>query len=130
MKKLSFAIFFIIISVSSIIYAQNNELGVIQGIPADFPNDIPYPNNSNCLGHLSSTEGMTVTFESTDKPVDIFDFYKKELKNNGFSLGEDGDTLVSDTGGLIKWIKGKREVMLMISFNKEETKSEIVITYK
>ena len=109
---------------------KTNELGMTPGLPKDFPPDIPQPKNSKTLGSLNSSEGVVVTFESTDKVQDIVNFYKEEMKQNGFAITEGGETLVSDKGGLINWIKDKREVGLMLGHDKDKNITSLVITYK
>lgn len=108
----------------------DNELGLTEGLPSNFPEDVPQPNNSKCIGSLNSSEGTVVTFESSDKVKDILNFYRDAMKKNGFELGEGGETLVSDQGGLIGWKKDSREVGLMIGYDDEKSKSSVVITYK
>ena len=110
--------------------SKTNELGMSPGLPKDFPVDVPQPKNAKTLGSLNSSEGVVVTFESTDKVQDIVNFYKEEMKKNGFAVSEGGETLVSDKGGLINWIKNKREVGLMLGYDKDKDITSLVITYK
>lgn len=109
---------------------KSNELGMTPGLPKDFPADIPQPKNAKTLGSLNSSEGVVVTFESTDKVQDIVNFYKEELKKNGFAVTEGGESLVSDKGGLINWVKDKREIGLMLGYDKDKDITSLVITYK
>ena len=51
---------------------QSNELGISEGAPKYFPPDIPEPINSKHLGYLAGQQDTTVTFESTEKPKDIW----------------------------------------------------------
>ncbi|MBL8006280.1 MAG: hypothetical protein JNJ56_02020 [Ignavibacteria bacterium] len=108
----------------------SNELGMTPGIPKDFPEDVPKPKNSKTLGSLNSSDGTVVTFESGDKVTDIVSFYKEEMSKNGFTVSEAGETLVSDKGGLINWTKDKREVGLMLGYDKDRNITSLVITYK
>lgn len=108
----------------------SNELGMTPGIPRDFPEDVPKPKNSKTLGSLNSSDGTVVTFESNDKVNDIVSFYKEEMSKNGFTVSEAGETLVSDKGGLINWTKDKREVGLMLGYDKDRNITSLVITYK
>lgn len=130
MKNLSFPILILILLLSSNSFAQKNELGLKEGLPSDFPSDVPQPNNSKCVGHLPTSDGTSVSFVSSDSASEIIDFYKKEMKKAGFKLGDDGESLINETGGLISWNKEKRNILLLISYIKENNKSEIVITYK
>jgi len=109
---------------------KSNELGMTPGLPKDFPADIPQPKNAKTLGSLNSSEGVVVTFESTDKVQDIVNFYKEEMKKNGFAVTEGGESLVSDKGGLINWVKDKREIGLMLGYDKDKNITSLVITYK
>ena len=108
----------------------SNELGLTEGIPSNYPADIPKPKNSKCMGSLATSDGTAVTFESMENAKDICEYFKDEMKKGGFELGEGGESLVSDKGGLIGWKKDNREIGLMISFDKDQKKSQIVVTYK
>src|SRR3972149_793 len=105
-----------------------NELGISEGLPADYPSDVPKPNNSKAIGFLSTQEGMVVTFESTDKPKDIFKAFEAELEKGGFTKSEDAQ--IKDEGGMCMWKKDKREVSIMLAWQKEKNVSSAVVTYK
>ncbi|MEO8664449.1 MAG: hypothetical protein ABI462_03045 [Ignavibacteria bacterium] len=110
--------------------SKSNELGMTPGMPADFPKDVPTPNNAKTLGSLNSSEGTIVTFESNDKVMDIVTFYKDEMGKNGYTISEGGESLISDKGGLINWKKDKKEVGLMLGYDKDKNITSLVITYK
>lgn len=107
-----------------------NELGMTAGLPANFPADIPQPKNAKVLGSLNSSEGTVVTFESNDNVTSIINFYKEEMKKNGYEVTEEGETLITDKGGLINWKKDSKQVQLMLGYNKDNNVSSLVITYK
>ena len=107
-----------------------NDLGISEGLPKNFPNDIPQPRNSKCLGSLSSSEGTVVNFETSEKIKDLVMFYKDEMKKNGFSISEGGDIMVSDDAAILSWKKNEREFSLIMSFDKEKSMSQIAMTYK
>lgn len=109
---------------------KTNELGMTPGLPKDFPADVPQPKNSKTLGSLNSSEGTVVTFESTDNVPETVTFYKEEMKKNGYNISEAGENIPSDNGGLINWIKDKKEVSMMLAFDKEKKLTSLVITYK
>lgn len=109
---------------------KTNELGMTPGLPANFPGDVPQPKNSKTLGSLNSSEGTVVTFESPEKVLDIVNYYKEEMKKNGYVISEGGETLVSDKGGLIGWKKESKEVGLMLGYDKDKNITSLVITYK
>ncbi len=107
-----------------------NELGMTPGLPNNFPSDVPQPKNSKTLGSLNSSEGTVVTFESNDKVLDIVNFYKEEMKKNGYVLSEGGESMISDKGGLVDWKKDTKEVGLMLGYDKDKNITSLVITYK
>jgi hypothetical protein len=107
-----------------------NDLGISEGLPKNFPGDIPQPKNSKCLGSLSSSEGTVVNFETSEKIKDLVDFYKDEMKKVGFVIAEGGDIIVSNDAAILSWKKDAREFSLIMSFDKEKSMSQIAMTYK
>lgn len=107
-----------------------NELGMTPGLPKDFPTDVPIPPNSKTLGSMSSSEGTVVPFESKDKVPELVNFYKEELKKNGFTINEDGQNLTSEKGGMLSWTKEKREIGIVLAYDKDKDATSLVITYK
>jgi len=105
-----------------------NELGIKEGMPADYPKDVPQPVNSKCLGSLNTTEGTVVTFESTDKPKAILTPFTEAVEKAGFKKGE--GEMMSDDGGMVMWKMDKREVSIMLAWDKEKSNSSVVVTYK
>ena len=105
-----------------------NELGIKEGIPADYPSDVPQPKNSKCLGSLATSEGTVVTFESTDKPKDILTTFTEGLTKSGYKKGE--GEMMSDDGGMSMWTKDKKEVSIMLAWDKDKKSSSVVVTYK
>jgi hypothetical protein len=106
-----------------------NDLGLSEGLPEDFPDDVPLPLNGKCLGSIMTSEGTVVTFESSVKVKEIVEFYKKQMDDNGYELSEGGEVLVSDQGGLLGWEKGDKEVGIMLGYDKDEDITSVVITY-
>lgn len=107
---------------------KSNELGIKEGLPADYPSDVPQPKNSKVLGSLNTSEGTVVTFESTDRPKDIYSQYSEELKKSGYK--ESGEIQMSDEGGMAMWHKDKNEVSIMLAWDKEKSQCSVVVTYK
>lgn len=105
-----------------------NDLGIKEGLPADYPAEVPQPKNSKCLGSLNTSEGTTVTFESDEKPRDIQIDFAGTLEKNGYKKSE--GEMMSDDGGMALWTKDKKEVSIMLAWDKEKKKSSIVVTYK
>lgn len=108
--------------------SKTNELGIKEGMPADYPKDVPQPVNSKCLGSLNTTEGTVVTFESTDKPKAILAPFGEGLEKAGFKKGE--GEMMSDDGGMSVWTMEKREVSIMLAWDKEKNNSSVVVTYR
>lgn len=107
---------------------KSNELGIKEGMPADYPSDIPQPVNAKCMGSLNTSEGTVVTFESTDKPKDVLKPFAEGVEKAGFKKSE-GD-MMSDDGGMTMWTKDKREVSIMLAWDKDKKVSSVVVTYK
>jgi hypothetical protein len=107
---------------------KSNELGIKEGMPADYPADVPQPANAKCLGSLNTSEGTVVTFESTDKPKDVLKPFAEGVEKAGFKKSE-GD-MMSDDGGMTMWTKDKREVSIMLAWDKDKKVSSVVVTYK
>jgi len=104
--------------------ASKNELGINEGLPPNFPKEIPQPDNAKCMGYLISNNETHVTFEIKDKkPTEIADFYKKALMVNGYEIIESEGSTFSDKGGMINWKKGNKTVEVTISSNS------VVISY-
>ncbi len=105
-----------------------NELGLKEGMPADYPKDIPQPKNGKPLGSLNTSEGTTATFESPDKPMDILKDFADGIEKGGFK--KSGDNMMKDEGGMTMWKKDAREVSLMLAWDKDKKISSVVVTYK
>jgi hypothetical protein len=108
--------------------SKSNELGITEGLPKDYPSEVPQPKNAKCLGSLNTSEGTTVTFESTEKPRDIMADFASGVEKSGFKKGE--DEMMSDDGGMALWNKDKKEVSIMLAWDKDKKISSVVVTYK
>ena len=107
---------------------KSNELGITEGLPKDYPSEVPQPKNSKCMGSLNTSEGTVVTFESDDRPKDVLSQFTSELEKSGYKKGE--GEMMSDEGGLSLWTKDKKEVSLMLAWDKDKSKCSVVVTYK
>jgi len=107
---------------------SKNDLGIKEGLPSDYPPDLPQPKGAKVLGSLNTSEGTTVTFESPEKPTDIAKSFGDDVETKGFKRAQ-GD-LMKDEGGMILWQKDKREVSLMVAWDKDKKTSSVVVTYK
>jgi hypothetical protein len=80
------------------------------------------------LGSLNTSEGTTVTFESTEKPMDLLKDFGDNVEKIGFKKA-DGEQM-KEEGGMSMWKKEAREVSLMLAYDKEKKISSVVVTYK
>lgn len=107
----------------------SNDLGISEGLPKDYPSDIPQPKNAKNMGYLTTSEGTVVTFESDEKPKDVYDAFTAQIEKNGYKKDE-GGAMMSDDGGLALWKKDTKECSVMLAWDKDKKKSSIVVTYK
>ena len=107
-----------------------NGLGMSSGLPQDFPKDIPQLNNAKCNGFLGSAEGTVVTFESKDNMKSVIYFYKTQMEKNGYQKQEGNELFENENGAMLGFKKDAREVGFLIGFNKENSITQVVITYK
>ncbi|MFA5405215.1 MAG: hypothetical protein WC358_09795 [Ignavibacteria bacterium] len=105
-------------------------LGLSEGIPSDFPKEIPQPNNAKCNGYLGSSDGTVVTFESTDNLKSILDFYKSQMEKNGYKSMEGNEYFQNENGAMLGFKKGEKEVGFLFGIDKEKNVTQVVITYK
>jgi hypothetical protein len=106
-----------------------NDLGMKEGLPADFPADVPQPPESKVIGSLSSTEGTNVSFESPKTTQEIADFYKAAMSKAGYTVSPDGEA-VSETNAMIDWTKEGKAVSLVAVRDNSKNSCSVVITYK
>lgn len=106
-----------------------NDLGMKEGLPADFPADVPQPPESKVIGSLSSTEGTNVSFESPKTTQEIADFYKAAMSKAGYTISPDSEA-VSETNAMIDWAKEGKTVSLVAVRDNSKNSCSVVITYK
>lgn len=106
------------------------DLGIAAGLPSNFPSDVAQPKDSKCLGYLSTSEGTVVTFESTLTVKELTDFYKDEMKKQGYGMDEGGEVVISESGALLAWKKDTKEVSVVIAKDESSGKTSLVLTYK
>src|SRR6266540_1643288 len=47
---------------------KTNELGIVEGLPSDYPSDVPQPKNADSLGTIKSTDETSVRYFTADAP--------------------------------------------------------------
>lgn len=111
-----------------------NELGIHEGLPEDFPSDIPLLPDAKVTGYLISSEGTNVTFTSNLYPDTIYEDFKEKLETNGFIVDE--KEIDAGIGGYAYWrrrgnnITTPKEVNLHFVKPLDKTICSIVVTYK
>jgi outer membrane lipoprotein-sorting protein len=108
--------------------SKSNELGIEEGLPSDFPADVPKPKNADSLGTIKSSDETSVRFFTADLPKALADYYAQGLEKNGYKKTE-GESL-KDDGGMVIWKKDKKEVTLMMARDKEKNRTAVVLSYK
>ena len=113
---------------------RNNDLKIEEGLPKDYPKDLPMPIGSTCKGYILSLDGTDVLFESSENPEIIYNVFKSEIEMNGFKQ-DSVSSMISDNGGVALWKKqmsDKNDVFvysLMLAWDKEKNLTNIAITY-
>lgn len=106
-----------------------NDLGMKDGLPGDFPADVPQPPESKVIGFLTSSEGTNVSFESPKSVQEVAEFYKAEMAKGGYTVKPEGEA-ISETNALIDWTKEGKDVSLVVVRDPDKNVSSIVVTYK
>lgn len=99
-------------------------------LPEGFPSDVPVYKPSDVASSLKTKEGMNVTLITADSAQKVSDFYKTELKNNGWSSAEtefsSGSAFSTST-----YTKGDQQLVLVITSdqnNNSDKKTGINLT--
>lgn len=108
---------------------SSNDLGMKEGLPADFPIDVPQPPESKVIGSLSSSEGTNVSFETPKSTQEIALFYQTEMDKAGYKIKPESEA-ISETNAMIDWDKGDKSVSLVVVRDNTKNTSSVVITYK
>lgn len=107
--------------------SKPNELGITEGLPSDYPSDIPKPKDADSLGTIKTSDETSIRYFTNDVPKTISDYYTQGLEKNGYEKADDN---IKDDGGMVIWKKGKKEVSLMVARDKERNRTAVVISYK
>lgn len=108
--------------------SKSNELGIVEGLPSDYPSDVPQPKNADSLGTIKSSDETSVRYFTADVPKAVADYFGQGLEKNGYKKAE-GESLKED-GGMVIWKKDKKEVTLMMARDKEKNRTAVVVSYK
>ncbi len=99
-------------------------------LPDDFPKDIPQYKDAKILASAKTAMGTTVTYEISDKPKPIGDFYKDEMKKAGYDADKNNDMMMTDKGGVMVFKKGGKEYSFTYGWNDATSKTSLVILIK
>jgi hypothetical protein len=81
-------------------------------LPEGFPKDVPiYPGSTVTLS-VSTKEGVQVGLKTADAPAKVADFYKAQLKSQGWEIET---TLDSEQGSMLVGKKQKTTVTAMVN---------------
>jgi hypothetical protein len=108
--------------------SPTNELGIVEGLPTDYPADVPKPLNADSVGTIKSSDETSVRYFTPDMPKVVVDYFAKGLEKSGFKKAE-GESM-KEEGGMVIWNKDKREVSLMLARDKDKNRTAVVVSYK
>jgi hypothetical protein len=104
----------------------NASIGDEVDIPEEFPKDVPIFPGSTPMAYMSSPdEGVIVTFRSSEKQQDIFDFYQSNLTDDGWEIlknPKSGQKLAFDA------VKADRRVSVIIAGTKGDSRVSVIVT--
>ncbi|MCR4412295.1 MAG: hypothetical protein NUV77_07700 [Thermoguttaceae bacterium] len=87
-------------------------------LPEGFPKDVPiYPGSTVTLS-VSTKDGAQVGLKTADPRAKVAEFYKAQLKSQGWEIET---TLDSDQGAMLAGKKGKNTVAAMVNSDSEGT---------
>lgn len=92
-----------------------NEQGV--SLPKDFPGDVPIYSGAVVVTAADVTGTLNVTLKTADPVAKVFEFYEKQLKTNGWRIGE---TMGSKTK-VLDATKGAGSLTLMVGEDHGKT---------
>jgi hypothetical protein len=104
----------------------NASIGDEVDIPEEFPKDVPIFPGSTPMAYMSSPdEGVIVTFRSSEKQQDIFDFYQSNLADDGWEIlknPKSGQKLAFDA------VKADRRVSVIVTGTKGDSRVSVIVT--
>ena len=104
----------------------NASIGDEVEIPEEFPKDVPIFPGSTPMAYMSSPdEGVIVTFKSSEKQQDIFDFYQSKLADDGWEILENpksGQKLAFNA------VKADRRVQVIVAGTKGDSRVSVIVT--
>lgn len=107
--------------------ANDQKLTIGQNeVPESFPADLSIYNGSTVAATTESDDGISVQLTTNDSVTSVYDFYKKNLADNGWT--ETSDSTAGQSRSLSAEKAGKT-VLITISQNTEENNTSIIIIH-
>lgn len=103
-----------------------------EDVPADklpdFPADIPVYPGAKIISTDKGAIGPSATLQTTDKASLVGEFYKTEMKKNGYTPQEDNDKMMKDDRGIITFRKEGKEYTITYRYLDDKGKTTIDIS--
>lgn len=102
------------------------EFGEDVELPSDFPSDIPQYSGAKLTSKITTSDGNTVTFTTSDSATKVIDYYQTQMKKNNWtetSTYEGGDT------AFLSYEKNGKGASVSVYGGDEETTLSIVYGY-
>jgi len=98
-----------------------------QGLPEDFPKDIPLPEKIKKTKYIDNNANKIVILDADISVSEAISYYKENMKKNGFDLNKNDSLIDTDNIYNADWRKGNRNVNIAITFQNNIT--TVVISY-
>ncbi|MCX7834213.1 MAG: hypothetical protein N2490_08395 [Ignavibacteria bacterium] len=98
-----------------------------QGLPEDYPKDVPLPENVKKIKFIDNSSNKIVILETDVSVQNTINFYKENMKKNGYELDKNQNLVDSENVYNADWKKDKKTVNVAISSQNNIT--NVVISY-
>ena len=104
---------------------ENGKIIIKEGeLPKDFPKDITIYKNSKVERSTEGQEGTVVILTTSDSVAKVTEFYKGDLKKNGWNSIESSSI---EGSSLIKAKKDERQLVITVIIDEKDGMTEISI---
>lgn len=93
-------------------------------IPDSFPSDITIYSGAEVISTAESSAGSSVVLKTSDSTSKVADFYKDDLKKNGWEIVS---TITNEGVSLITANKGSKGVLITVTTDEEDGKTSVGI---
>lgn len=98
-----------------------------EGLPENFPKEIPIPEKAKKIKYIDNNTGKIVICETEVGVKEVINFYKENMKKNGFELIKNDNLIDKDEIYNADWKKDNKNVNVAITFQNNTT--SVVISY-